>query len=165
MVKRLAPTERFDWRARLADALFALSQEPAQDHIERPALRGIAIARFVLPLRLCPPLNRLSRAGTASAGWALGKMKREALGLMQVQLQGKLPKEPLPGRPQVLCVRFSSVEPDHESGWCKNPVDRLRVGKMGLGFLVDDAPRFLELRTWWEPAKRSCGFVFVELRA
>jgi len=65
----------------------------------------------------------------------------------------------------VLCVRFSSVEPDHESGWCKNPVDRLRGGKMGLGFLVDDAPRFLELRTWWEPSPPKKGFVFVEVRS
>ena len=154
----------FDWRSKLKEARLALDRPPEMEHIERHSRRGSLVARFVLPLSLCQPLNRLSRAGTASAGWALGQMKRDALTLMKVQLGGKLPKEPLTGRPQVLCVRFSSVEPDHETGWCKNPVDRLRVGTMGLGFLVDDAPRFVELRTWWEPAKRGCGFVFCEVR-
>lgn len=155
----------FDWRAKLKEARLALDRPPELEHIERHSRRGSLVAQFVLPLTLCQPLNRLSRAGTASAGWALGQMKRDALTLMKVQLGGKLPKVPLEGRPQILCCRFSSKEPDAEAGWCKNPVDRLRVGKNGLGFIVDDAPRFVELRTWWEPAKAKEGFVFVEVRS
>jgi hypothetical protein len=155
---------RFDWRAKLKTARLALDHPPTGAHIERHARRGSLVASFVLPLTLCQPLNRLSRSGTASAGWALGKLKRDAYTLMLVQLGGKLPKAPLEGRPQILCVRFSSVEPDHESGWCKNPVDRLRVGKNGLGFILDDAPKCVELRVWWEKAAPGQGFVFVEVR-
>jgi hypothetical protein len=154
----------FNWRARLAEAQASLALPPTIAHIERPAPRGEVVARFVLPLELCQPFNRLSRAGTASAGFALGKLKTGAYTLMLVQLGGKLPQTPLEGRPQILCCRFSSKETDAETGWCKNPVDRLRIGKNGLGFIVDDAPRFVEVRAWWESAKAKEGFVYLEIR-
>lgn len=153
----------FDWPERIATAQRILSEPPALPHIERPVARGEIVKCFALPLELCKPFNRLSRAGTASAGWALGKLKKDALALMLAQNRG-IERAPLSGRPQVLCVRFSSVEPDHESGWCKNPVDRLRVGANGLGIIVDDKPKCIELRTWWEPAKRGDGFCYLEVR-
>lgn len=153
----------FNWRETLPRVDALLEQEPALPHITRPVLWGERVARFVLPLDLCKPLNQLSRAGTASAGWALGKLKKDAFALMLTQNQGRIARAPLPGRPQVMCVRFSSVEPDHESGWCKNPVDRLRVGKNGLGLIVDDKPRNIELLTRWEPAPPRQGCVLIEV--
>jgi hypothetical protein len=152
----------FDWRDALVRVDEVLSAPPAIDRIQRPVLRGTLVKRFVLPLELCKPLNQLSRVGTASAGWALGKLKRNAFQLMLAQNRGRI-ETPLSGRPQVVCVRFSSVEPDHESGWCKNPVDRLRVGRNGLGLIVDDKPRNIELITRWEKAPRRLGAVLVEV--
>ena len=121
------------------------------------------MARFVLPLELCKPFNRVGRAGTASAGWLLGKVKSQAFSLMLAQNGGRIQRIPLTGRPQVICVRFSSAEPDHDSGWSKNPVDRLRVGHNGLGYIVDDKPRHIELFTRWEPSPPRRGAVLVEV--
>lgn len=153
----------FDWRDALVRAEAALSQPPAIARIVRPPTRGTRVARFVLPLSLCKPINQLSRAGTAGAGWALGKLKKDALTLMLTQAGGVPWRTPLTGRPQVVCVRFSSVEPDCESGWCKNPVDRLRVGHNGLGLIVDDKPKHIELLVRWEPAPPKNGCVYLEV--
>jgi hypothetical protein len=142
----------------------ALSRPSAQAHIERPVPLGYVVAEFVLPLELCKPFNRVGRAGTASAGRMLGAMKSAAYNLMRVQLGGRLPNAPLPGRPHVLCCRFSSAETDVDSGWSKNPVDRLRVGRNGLGVIVDDKPKCTRVSTWWEPGLRGAGFVFVQVR-
>ena len=157
--RRIEPAA-FSVRASLAFAKAALAQPPALPHIERPDPIGELVAEFVLPLELCKPFNRIGRAGTASAGWALGKLKQSAYLCMWQQAGGRR-ANPLPGRPHILCCRFSSVEPDHDSGWTKNPVDRLRVGKNGLGFIVDDKPRSVKLSAWWEPAPPRQGFVLV----
>lgn len=155
----------FDWRALRLVALDALSRPPPFEHIERHKRRGELVRAFVLPLELCRPFNRVSRTGSASTRWALGKLKSECYEFMRLQNGGRGFPLPLAGRPQVICIRFSSSEPDMESGWCKNPVDRLRVGKNGLGIIVDDRPRCIELRTWWEPAKPKAGFVYLEVRS
>ncbi len=153
----------FSVAASLRYADNALSRPPTHAHIERPVPRGELVQRFVLPLKLCEPFNRVGRAGTAGASWALGGMKSAAYNLMRIQLDGRLPKAPLQGRPHVLVCRFSSVETDADSGWSKNPVDRLRVGKNGLGFVVDDKPRNCLVSTWWEQAPKGAGFVLVSL--
>jgi hypothetical protein len=160
-VKLAAP---FSVAASLRYAGEALSRPPSHPHIERPAPRGDIVARFALPLKLCKPFNRVGRAGTASAKRELGGMKTAARDLMAIQVGLRLPKAPLEGRPHVLCCRFSSVETDVDSGWSKNPVDRLRVGHNGLGFIVDDRPKFALVNCWWEYAPPSAGFVYVELR-
>lgn len=138
-----------------------LSKPPAEPWIDRGDPVGERRFEFVLPLHLCKPFNQVGRAGTASAGWALGKMKKTAYQMMWAQNGGKA-KKPLPGRPHVACVRFSSVPTGVDSGWTKNPVDRLRaVQPNGLGIIKDDEPKDIKLMAWWECAPRGAGFVYV----
>jgi hypothetical protein len=158
-----APTP-FSVAASLRYADEALSRAPALPHIERPEPRGEFVARFVLPLKLCLSFNTVGRAGTASSTRQLGAMKKAARDMMAIQVGYRFPKKPLEGRPQVLVCRFSSVEPDIDGGWTKNPVDRLKKGTNGLGFIVDDKPRAARVQPWWEPAPPSSGFVYVEVR-
>ena len=153
----------FNSQALLALADEALAAPPARPHIIRPVPLGVRIARFALPLELCKPMNRIARRGTQAAGWALGAMKEQAFHIMRRQQSPR--SAPLPGRPQVLCIRFSSSEPDKYADWQKNPVDRLRVNaptakkRLGLGFIVDDKPSCIDLQAWWELARPKQGFV------
>lgn len=113
-------------------------------------------------------MNRIARRGTQAAGWSLGKMKTDTMLLMAMQHAPR--KVPLPGRPQVLCLRLSSVEPDKYADWQKNAVDRLRVPlpkdtrRLGLSFITDDRPACVDLHAWWEPARRGQGCVVIEVR-
>lgn len=166
MTRLLKAQRDTTFRVRDAFALAedVLSRPPALPHIERPVPRGKLVARFGLPLELCKPMNRIARTGTQQAGWALAKMKRETWQRMAMQ-HGRR-STPLPGRPQVLCLRLSSSEPDKYADWQKNPVDRLRATeKLGLGFIVDDRPTCIDLQAWWEPAPRGRGCVVIEVRA
>lgn len=88
-------------------------------------------------------------------------MKHDVLVLMLVQHRPR--RQPLPGRPFVRCVRFSSVEPDKYADWAKLPVDRLTAKSRGLGFLRDDRPGDCEIHQGWEHAKNGQGFVLVEV--
>ncbi len=159
--RRLVPRQRapFDRveALRFAEAAWALP--PARPHIVRPPLRGEVVARFVLPLELCPPLNAFAEMPS----WKRKKIKDNALACMLGQSRRRWP-EPLSGRPCVVAVRFSSVEPDGDSGWQKVPVDRLTVKREGLGLIRDDRGTAIERVTWWEPARRDHGFVLIEVR-
>lgn len=143
----------------LAFADAVLSAPPKLAHIERKPGIGVCVARWVLPLHLCPGVNVLAEM----PNWKRAKVKEAALGLMWMQSGGKRAVEPLPGRPMVRCVRFSSVEPDDNNSHSKVPVDRLTVRNGGLGYLVDDKPRNMRLATWWEPAPPGRGCVLVEV--
>jgi len=77
---------------------------------------------------------------------------------------------PLAGRPQVLCFRYSSVEPDALAGWAKIAVDCLqpsgvRRGKPyeGLGIIASDKPKDAEIIEVWHPAKPGKGFCVIEV--
>ena len=131
-----------------------LSRPPLQPHIERAKPVGQCRHRFALPLPICQPQNRTRHAQP----WALGKMKAECLALMRAQMVSR-PTSPLPGRPMVLCVRFSSVEPDAFADWAKVPVDCLKK----LGIIVDDKPKAIDLQQSWEPAPPKAGFCLVEI--
>lgn len=122
--------------------------------IERPEPKGERLYRFALPLSCCPTGNMMRHA----PGWKLGKWKREAMALMQAQLVTRA-KCPLLGRPQVLAIRFSSVEADAYADWAKIPIDCLRK----LGLIVDDSPRCIELHQWAEKASPKSGCVVVEV--
>lgn len=148
---------RVDEAFALADDV--LSRPPARTHIERPARRGSLVARFALPLSLCLTTN-FTRHGQA---WRLGKLKEQTLLLMLSQW-GRA-REPLPGRPQVLCLRLSSAEPDKYSDWAKVAVDRLTTKHRGLGFLRDDKPAAAEIHQWWEACPPKKGCVVIEVRA
>lgn len=158
-----------------------LAEPPAQSHIERPApSAGKLVGSWVLPLHLCPRLNALAEM----PNWARQKIKDAALSTMLEQSGLRRAAHPLPGRPVVRVVRFSSVEPDEDASFTKVPVDRLCVGKrtkpkgmdpklweampknagpVGLGWLRDDKPSVLARCVWWEPAPPGKGCVYVEL--
>lgn len=158
------PKLRFDHRAFAEEADERFLSTPSIDRIKRPIARGSLVHAFTLPLSLCPTTNRTrhSRPGQFET------VKRHIVSLLRVQCGVIRAKRPLPGRPQVLCCRFSSVEPDAYSDWGKMAVDALCVPagrrKDGLGFLRDDRPADAEVVQWWEPAKAKRGFVYIELR-
>lgn len=134
-----------------ADAAFELA--PLAPHIERPKLVGQCLHRFAFPLSVCPSTN-MTRHGQA---WKLSKMKASCAALMSAQLKSR-PALPLGGRPQVMAVRFSSVEPDAYADWAKIPVDCLKK----LGIIAEDNPRAIKLSQHWEPAAPKVGFVLLE---
>lgn len=153
MLDRLALLER-------AESI--LSAQPEIARIERPEPHGDRLARFVLPLELCKPQNRKGKI----APWAAIKDRERVAQAMAIQVRPW--RDPLPARPQVLCVRFSSVEPDPYSDWAKMAVDVLcaptKRCRDRLNIISDDAPKHAEVHQWWEPAGRGDGFVYIEVR-
>ncbi len=155
----------FDWRWALTRAREVLREPPTVARIQRPARLGAIVQRFALPLELCPTTNRTrhSRPGQHE------KTKEQILALLQQQAQLFQTREPLPGRPQVRCLRLSSTEPDAYSDWAKMAVDALCVPAArrsdGLGYLRDDRPKDAIVNQWWEPAKQGEGLVYIEIRA
>lgn len=160
-LRKFAP---FDRDAALTLALGVLSRPPALARIRRPVPRGELVQRFVLPLELCPTTNRTrhSRPGQHEP------VKRALLALLQQQARRFRAEAPLPGRPQVLCLRLSATEPDKYSDWAKMAVDALCVPagrrKEGLGYLRDDRPKDADVHQWWERAPRGSGCVYLEVR-
>ena len=154
----------FSVPASLRRARELLSQPPAEDWVSRPEPRGELVQAFALPLEMCPTTNATRHA----PAWKLGKLKKALYQTMWAQAGGYR-REPLPGRPQVLCVRFTSRIVDACSDWAKFPVDILCVrtlrARQRLGFLVDDSPRHIELHQWSEPAPAGQGFCYVQIRA
>lgn len=157
--------------ASLAYAQEALSRPPAARYVTRPAPVGELVWQCVVPAELCPTVNVLHRGGH----WQRAKQAKQVHQLMLAQHGLRLRREPLPGRPVVHCIRFSSARPDAQTGWSKLPVDCLltprttvlRNGKtrqrLGLGFVEDDSPEHIELHCWWEPGKPRAGFVLVQV--
>jgi hypothetical protein len=143
-----------------------LSRPPAKPHIVRPVLRGERVFRFALPLELCKTTNLTRQTHI----WEAARRKRAAWERIQVQwFQAGCPKGPLPGRPQVICLRLSTREPDTYSDWAKVAVDMLcpprGTARHGLGLLEDDRPSLVEVVQYWEPGPRSGGACIVEVRA
>lgn len=167
----------------LSYAAHTLSGPTARPWIERVPGIGRLVARFVLPLNLATTAN----ANRHRAGWSMAKERAAVLSRMAGQLtpqldltgwtccangRGLVPcrREPLPGRPMLRCIRFSSVEADSTAAWWKVPCDvllapRKRAGKTvaGLGLLRDDRPSALDVRAWWEYAPRGHGFALIEI--
>jgi hypothetical protein len=79
----------------------------------------------------------------------------------------------LSGRPLVRQIRFSAKEPDVSCEGFKTAIDFLCVPrppttpkgrfKRGLGFLHDDAPKYVERVAFWEYAPRGGGFCLLEV--
>lgn len=152
-------TVPFDVRAAFLQADAVLAAAPARPHIVRPVPRGNRVVRFALPLPLCQPQNR-TRHGRA---WALGKLKQDVL-LCMLSQHGRR-STPLSGRPQVLCLRLSSVATDKYADFAKHAIDRLCVAHSGLGFLTNDRDVDAEIHQWCEPAKPGHGCVVIEVRS
>mgnify|MGYP006921397106 CR=1 FL=1 len=164
-------TDRVALLAR-ADAI--LAAPPASPYTERHPGRGVLVVRFVLPLELAQPLNRTRHA----AVWMMDRERSRILATMRAQWMrahfagSPIPPSPipLPGRPMLRAIRFSSVESDPTSAWWKVCGDvmlptRTRRGRAvpGLGLIEDDRPSKLETRAWHERAARGEGFAMVEL--
>ncbi len=156
--KVAAPFSILD-RLRYADE--TLRNPPKWEWVKRTVGRGVLVQRFVLPLEYCLTSNARMRGGIAQRR-AEAAIKKRCGELMLLQANGRKQKVPLSGRPQVIAIRFTSKEADATSDWAKLPIDRLLV-KGGLGYLVDDAPRYCEVSTSCEYAPPSQGFVLVEL--
>lgn len=148
-----------------ADAV--LAGEPA-GVLPRVAPRGVLVHRFVFPLELCSPENRHSHG----RNWAHAARK-DNLWAVMVRQHPHVRSSPLPGRPMVRQVRFSNSEPDVPGEGFKTAIDFLCVPrppksaggrfKRGLGFLVDDAPRYIERVAWWERVAPTKGFALLEI--
>lgn len=153
------PPLPLDREAARAFARHALFHPPADPRIERPKIHGDRVVDFVLPLWMCPTGNVSGHAGYSKAPWALSKLKQEVL----LYMLGQHPKRssPLPGRPQVIAVRFSAVATDDSANGAKIPIDRLTVKRGGLGYITDDRFDVCNQRSWWEPGLRGKGFQYV----
>jgi len=174
------PLDR-DWCLAYAEEAFA--REPARPWLERVPGVGELVVRFVLPLDRCTPAN----ANRHRPGWAMAKERSTVLALLSGQLTQQLDltgwtwcadgravrpcrREPLPGRPMMRAIRFSSIEADDTAAWWKVPGDcllvpRKRAGRTvpGLGLLRDDRPSALRTARWWEYAPRGKGFALIEI--
>lgn len=158
---------RFNPIEALAMAADVLSRPPS-GVLPRVDGRGQLVHAFVFPLALCQNENSHSHG----SGWRHAKRKDELWDVMRKQCSTVRPS-PLPGRPMVRQVRFSSVEPDVAGEGFKTAIDFLRVPvlpkkpggrfKRGLGFLVDDAPKFVERVAWWERVAPKQGFALLEI--
>ena len=158
-------TTRFDVRAARSFVDLRLASPPALDRLHRLDGVGFCVARFVLPLDVCEPQNRTRYLDQHIRG----RVKTKSLTLMRAQYP-RPGDRALPGRPMVRCIRFSSREPDRFADWAKYPIDHLRESRMvrgklrpGLGFIVDDSPRFCRVEQTWEPAPPACGVVLIEV--
>jgi hypothetical protein len=148
------PSPIFNPKRVFTEAARILDLPPAKSHIIRVNPTGQLVERFALPLELAKTTNLTRHAN----GFVLAKLRRRCLFLMGAQLSTRR-KCPLGGRPQVVAVRFSSVEPDTYSDWAKTPVDCL----VKLGVIVDDKPSCIDLRQCWEHAPARGGFVVLSV--
>lgn len=165
----------------LAVASSKLAAHPPAPWVIRPQLRPELVARFALPLSLCPTSNTTSRKVPV---WVHSERKRKVWESMLYQeriLDSLRPKKRKKlDRPQVIAVRFAIKSCDAYSDFAKSAVDMLKDSTDGyikigrkrvlkpvprLGYLRDDSPRFVELHQWWEPVKkRAEEFVYIEIR-
>ncbi len=154
----------------LARADAVLSAPPARRFIVRQPVAGELVHRFALPMRLCKTQNRKAKA----EGWQFAVTRTELLQVLAVQFRGALPKRPLPGRPIVQCIRFSSRPPDAFADSFKTAIDclcprRVRRHKgvprliPGLGLIADDGQDVCDVRQRWEYAPSKAGFCVIEV--
>jgi hypothetical protein len=186
---------RSEVAAFLARADATLAEPPRWPWVERHPGRGRLVLRFALPLALVPTANvgvrhrqpwALARERSSVLATMAGQMawqvtNRGPDGVFSVRTQlgwcrhgrGIVPTwpSPLPGRPQLRAVRFSSRDPDATAAWWKTGGDCLlpprtaRTGRVvaGLGVLVGDDPARLETRSWGEYAAPGEGFALLEI--
>lgn len=160
----------FDVRSVLNRATQILLDPPARAHIVRVKPEGHLVQRFALPIELCDPQNR--RRGAPS--WVMGEKREAILQLLAIQLRNQLPERPLPGRPFVQCIRFSSRATDAFADSFKLAVDCLSPSRVrrhkgvprkipGIGLIADDRPEVCDLRQRWEYVPPGEGFCVIEV--
>jgi hypothetical protein len=145
---------------------------PWSPRVRRPVPRGQRVAIFCLPLELCQSQD----ARRHRPGWAMCKDRETILERWLRPQWMTQPRRELSlllvvhSRPKVLCVRYSSVEPDALASWGKQVVDCLQIGGVrrgkpfdGLGLIRNDCPKECEVVEWWEPAHVNQGFCVFEV--
>lgn len=144
---------------------------PEIDRIEKEMLRRPPIARYFIPEIYCPPGNRRDTMHWSKAH----ALRNDCFQWMYEQNHFSITGAPLPGKPAVVCVRFSSRATDARSNWDKFPVDSLRAprtdvlksGKVrhwrGLNWIKDDGPNDIDLHAWCEKGPKDSPFVYVRV--
>lgn len=163
----------------------AQSRPHPHPHVVRPRPRGELVALALLRLDECLPRNRSRR----EQPWQAKAARDTVLARLQSQLRPQL--HPLRGRPQVVCYRYSSKQPDAHAGWGKTAVDCLQPSGertyshkikskhpikdgeyktikrkrafVGLNIIASDEPSKCEVIETWEPATNGHGFVIIEI--
>jgi hypothetical protein len=160
----------FDYTDALLRATAILLLPPKKAHIDRREPEGRLVVRLALPLELCLPQNR--KKGLPKFMFA--QIRAGILQLYGAQLNHQLPIRPLPGRPVVQCIRFSSSQPDAGADSFKTAIDVLtpsRVRKAngvphkvpGIGLIADDNPDACDARQRWEYAPPGQSMAIVEV--
>lgn len=163
--------------------LDAQSRPHPVERIKRPEPRGQLAERFFLRLTDAKLRNSLRH----EKAWQAKEARSEMIKLLRAQISQEY-YAPCEGRPQVLCYRYSTTEPDYGSNWSKLAVDCLQPGGVrtitapktdafgrhhnvvrkvpygGLGVIASDRPAECEVVEAWEPAKRGEGFCVIEVR-
>lgn len=180
----MKPAKRFDVVAARLRHSEAQSRPHSVERIRRFEACGRPISIFVFPLDELKPRDRVRK----EKAWQAKSDREKVLRRMRLQfVRSESMVLPLPGRPIVRCIRYSSVEPDSTAGWGKVAVDCLqpsgvrtvtktvkhphghdvklsrKVPYEGLGIIRNDRPAECEVVEWWEPAKRGDGFCVVEV--
>jgi hypothetical protein len=189
------PRPFFDWRARALEATRLLHAPAPTIWVDRPVdMRRTVVARFCLPLELCPTAN--VTAGITQ-GWKHQQRKQSVWSMMRLQdhaIWGPLyvnglffenacnSKGDTLGEdiPQILAVRFGCQSCDVCSNFAKAAIDNLRESTVKytkrnnqriatkeprLGYIVDDSPEHCQVRQWWEPVEhKSQECVYIEVR-
>ena len=166
--ERLAPVADTSWpwlsyRDALAFCDDILSRPPCGRFVVRVEPVGDLVIRFVLPLGLCPTTNATRHAPR----WVADRRMARTRNLMEAQslaARWHRSKGPLPGRPQVRCIRFSNRRPDPLANWAKGPVDLLTSKHDGLNLIQDDSALYCQPSEQWEPSgKRGVGCCLIEV--
>jgi len=155
-----------------------LSFPPSSEFTRRPQIRGKIVVAFVLSLELARTTNAMRHKGALSMQAhrkkLLDEMRKQMLtwGSRHWGALGDM-EFPLPGRPQVNAVRFSSVPTDPSANFAKEAIDCLQPSRMlrhkyvgGLNIIRNDRLEDIEENQWHEMAPRSGpGFVYLEVRS
>lgn len=173
----------FNLSASIALVRATLAAPPKRTTIARRPAVGSLLAWWVLPL-WCAPTSNVQLKMSRHAPFAVEQLKRRVLSTMLNQAGGSRAASPLPGRPHVRVVVFTSGRPDYDTGRTKLILDRLQRGRHArpanialeqwreieptmrpreLGWLRDDTVEAIDLATWQEPAPPGSGCVLVEL--
>ena len=140
-----------------------LSQPPHAKHVMRIEPKGHCKFRCVLPLELCPTTNKTRHTSRWSHNQRMVRL-RNLMSAQALACGWHVSFGPLPGRPQVICIRFSTRRPDRFGDWAKEPVDLLTSKNNGLNFIRDDSDLHCDLYQTWEPSgKRGVGCCLIEV--
>jgi hypothetical protein len=156
-----------------------LSEPPRSEFSRRVEQRGILVAPFILDLKLSQSQNQHRRARAwkrhADRKKILDEMAKQWLVYAKTADFRNFVRAtwvlPLPGRPQVNAVRFTTRMTDQYANFAKEAIDCLGPSRdlkwgHGLGIIAGDASHQIEENQWCELVRRSePAFVYLEVRS